>query len=192
MPRFFSAHGGFCDVPEGKWYTGPVNWAAKNGITTGTSDVNSTFSPKNACIRADVVTFLWRAVGKPEAIGRTPFTDVDYMQYYYTPVIWALGKNVTNGTSEQSFSPKKTCTRGEITTFLWRLAGKPAPKTAENPFADVESDKFYFDAVLWAVENGVTTGTSITTFSPNDICTRAQVVTFLYRVTDAGVLSERQ
>ncbi len=109
------------------------------------------------------------------------FTDTEPSAFYYTPVLWAVSKGITKGTSRTTFSPDDTCTRGQIVTFLWRAMGSPKPKTATNPFTDVKKSDFFYKAVLWAVENGITAGTSKTTFSPNDGCTRGQVVTFLWR-----------
>jgi hypothetical protein len=111
----------------------------------------------------------------------TVFTDVDEDAYYAEAVAWAVANEITKGTSETTFSPDDDCTRAQVVTFLWRYAGKPEPTTAENPFTDVEEDTDYYKAILWAYENGITTGTSETTFSPDDTCTRAQVVTFLWR-----------
>lgn len=109
-----------------------------------------------------------------------PFTDVKSTAYYYEPVLWAVENNITGGTSATTFSPNASCTRGQIVTFLWAAAGRPEPKSANNPFTDVKSSAYYYKAVLWAVENGITSGTSATTFSPNNTCTRGQVVTFLW------------
>ncbi len=114
---------------------------------------------------------------------RNPFNDVKQGAYYYDPVLWAVNHRpqITNGTGPNNFSPENTCTRGQIVTFLWRAAGEPEPKSTNNPFTDVSKAAYYNKAVLWAVEQGITNGTSATTFSPNDPCTRAQVVTFLWR-----------
>ena len=109
------------------------------------------------------------------------FQAVAMDQYYAVPIGWALDKGITNGTSNVDFSPMASCTRGQVVTFLWRAAGKPAPKSSSNPFSDVKKGDYYYDAVLWAVEKGITNGTSATTFSPNQNCTRGQVVTFLWR-----------
>ena len=129
------------------------------------------------------MTFLWRAAGTPEPAGtKNPFQDVKADQYYYKAVLWAVENGVTAGTSTTKFSPNTTCTRGQIVTFLYRFAEKPAVSGAANPFKDVAAGQYYYEAVLWAVENGVTAGTSSTKFSPNAVCTRAQVVTFLYRL----------
>ena len=113
--------------------------------------------------------------------SRNPFQDVPSDAYYFEAVNWAVANNVTNGTSETTFDPDETCTRGQIVTFLWRREGKPAPTGANNPFADVKPSAYFGSAVLWAVEKGITNGTSETTFEPNEGCTRAQVVTFLFR-----------
>ena len=170
----------FQDVPSDAYYFEAVNWAVANSVTNGTSE--TTFSPNVGCTRAQVVTFLWRAAGQPEPTeGTNPFTDVKEGTYYYKAVLWAVEKGITNGTSETTFDPDETCTRGQIVTFLWRRAGKPAPTGANNPFADVKPSAYFGSAVLWAVEKGITNGTSETTFEPNEDCTRAQVVTFLFR-----------
>ena len=123
---------------------------------------------------------LWmsrRALRVPE----NPFTDVDTDDYFYKAVLWAVEKGITEGATATTFNPKGSCTRAQVVTFMWRAAGEPAPETAENPFVDVPADKYYHDAVLWAVENGITAGTSKTKFTPGNACTRAQIVTFLYR-----------
>ena len=170
----------FQDVPDDAYYFEAVNWAVANNVTSGTSE--TTFSPNVGCTRAQVVTFLWRAAGQPEPTeGTNPFTDVKEGTYYYKAVLWAVEKGITNGTSETTFDPDETCTRGQIVTFLWRREGKPAPTGANNPFADVKPSAYFGSAVLWAVETGITNGTSETTFEPNEDCTRAQVVTFLWR-----------
>ena len=109
-----------------------------------------------------------------------PFDDVNLESYYGEAVMWAVANGITNGTSDTTFSPNATCTRAQIVTFLWRSQKSPAAGTA-NPFTDVAADAYYNTAVLWAAENGVTGGTTATTFSPNANCTRAQIVTFLYR-----------
>ena len=182
-PQSFAAEG-FVDVPENQYYYAPVLWAVKHEpqITNG---VNSThFAPADTCTRAQVVTFLWRAMGKPEPESSTnPFKDVDSSMYYYKPVLWAVEQGVTNGTSASTFSPDKGCTRGQVVTFLWRALGQPAPASVSNPFEDVPGSQYYFEPVLWAVAHTpqITNGTSATAFSPNATCTRGQIVTFLYR-----------
>ena len=170
----------FRDVDKDAYYAAAVDWAVSNEITNGTSA--STFSPEEGCTRAQVVTFLWRAAGKPDPASSTnPFTDVKPGAYYYNAVLWAVEKGITNGTSGTTFSPDETCTRAQIVTFLWRYEEQPVPTGTSNPFADVRTSAYFGSAVLWAVEKGITNGTSATTFDPEDTCTRAQVVTFLYR-----------
>ena len=170
----------FDDVPSGAWYYGAVQWAVENGITSGTS--SSTFSPDRPCTRGEVVTLLWRAMGEPEADASScPFTDVQTGDYCYDAVLWAAESGITTGTSATSFSPGLVCTRAQVTALLWRAMGEPETQTDGNPFADVQAGDYYCKAVLWAVENGVTTGTSSAAFSPDTACTRAQAVTFLYR-----------
>ena len=156
-----------------------MNWAVAQGITAGTTA--TTFSPNNPCTRAQAVTFLWRAAGSPAPENSTmSFTDVAEGSYYHDAVLWAVENGITKGTSDTAFSPNATCTRAQIVTFLWRSQKSPASDSV-NPFTDVAADAYYANAVLWAAENGVTSGTTATTFSPNNNCTRAQIVTFLYR-----------
>ena len=158
----------------------PIDWAVVNRITAGTSA--TTFSPKASCTRAQFVTFLWRTSGQPEpTTTENPFTDVKAKAYYYKAVLWAVEQGITSGTSATTFSPNEPCTRAQVVTFLWRMEGSPEPTQTENPFTDVKAKAYYYTAVLWAVEKGVTSGTSQTTFSPKGFCTRAQCVTFLYR-----------
>ena len=171
----------FVDVPADAYYYDAVAWAVENKITDGTSDI--TFSPDAGCTRGQIVTFLWRAAGCPEPKSSVnPFTDVEEGAYYSKAVLWAVENGITDGTGDgTTFSPDLTCTRDQTVTFLWRAAGKPAV-TADKSFTDVSADAWYATAVAWAVENGITDGTGDgTTFSPADDCTRAQIVTFLYR-----------
>ena len=170
----------FPDVQDpGKYYYTPVLWAAANNITNGVE--GGLFAPGNTCKREQVVTFLWRAMGSPEPTSADcPFEDVAEGKYYYKAVLWAVENGITTGKSATRFAPKDTITRAEFVTFLWRTEGKPGYSTS-NPFYDVSSGSYYYDAVLWASENGVTTGKSATKFAPKDPCTRGQVVTFLYR-----------
>ena len=175
----------FADVPDGTWFTDAVLWAVEHEITNGTGE--AAFSPDRGCTRGQVATFLWRAYGSPSfSLGMNPFTDVEEEQYYYAPVLWAVENGVTNGLSPDSFGPDKTCTRGQVVTFLWRAAGSPEPESDENPFTDVKENDYFYKPVLWAVENGITNGTSDTSFSPGNTCTRAHVVTFLYRSRSAA------
>ncbi len=169
----------FTDVPADAYYYDAIRWALDKGVTSGITA--TTFNPGGICTRAQTVTFLWRAVGSPEpTTTNCPFTDVTKGTYYYNAVLWATEKGITVGTSTTTFSPEDTVTRGQTVTLLWRTAGK-FTVTATNPFGDVNVDDYYANAVLWAVSKDITTGTSTTTFSPADGCTRAQIVTFLYR-----------
>ena len=117
---------------------------------------------------------------EPEKPVESPFTDVQTTHWFFAPVLWAKETGVTGGKTATTFAPDESCTRAQVVTFLWAANGKSAPKTTSNPFTDVPNDAWYLQPVLWAVENGVTGGTSPTTFGPDDYCTRAQVVTFLY------------
>ena len=169
----------FEDVPEDAFYHDAVLWAAANGITTGTSA--TTFEPESVCTRGQIVTFLWRAAGCPEpASSVMSFDDVKAGDFYYDAVLWAAEKGITTGTSATTFDPDAFCTRGQIVTMLNRYLGGKAAST-KNPFDDVTEGAFYYDAVLWAAEMEITTGTSATTFEPDATCTRGQIVTFLYR-----------
>ncbi len=170
----------FTDV-TGDYYYNAVLWAYSEGITTGTT--GTTFSPYNVCERCQIVTFLWRAAGSPEVSEdvENPFTDVTEDDYFYTAVLWAVENGITTGTTDTTFSPYDECERCQVVTFLYRFSGEPElSEDVENPFTDVTGD-YYYNAVLWAVENGITTGTTDTTFSPYNVCERCQIVTFLYR-----------
>ncbi|MBM6925500.1 S-layer homology domain-containing protein [Pseudoflavonifractor phocaeensis] len=178
----------FADVADGAYYYDAVIWAVNHQpqITNGTNAAGTLFSPDMSCTRAQVVTFLWRAMGQPQPKStHNPFTDVDETAYYYQAVLWAVEQGITNGTNAAGtlFSPDATCTRGQIVTFLHRTEKTPEPQTEDNPFQDVSGSAYYYDAVLWAVEIGVTNGTNAagTFFSPDATCTRSQIVTFLYR-----------
>ena len=180
VPVASAADSTFTDIAPDAYYYDPVLWAVENSITAGTS--TTTFSPDATCTRGQVVTFLWRSNGSPEPKAAScPFKDVISGAYYEKAVLWAVENNVTAGTSATSFSPDASCTRGHVVTFLHRAQGKPAISSSSCPFKDVETGAYYYDAVLWAVENNVTAGTSATTFSPDTTCTRGQIVTFLYR-----------
>lgn len=164
-----SAAPSFTDISADAYYTEPVTWAVAQGITSGTT--STTFSPNNACTRAQIITFLWRAAGSPEPEAPCAFTDVKADAYYAQAVAWAAEKGMVSGTT---FSPDAPCTRLMAVEFMWKQAGSPSASDAS--FTDVSSD-----AVNWAVEAGVTGGTTADTFSPDTTCTRAQIVTFLYR-----------
>ena len=167
----------FYDVPNGAYFYEAVKWAVENGITTGVG--NDLFAPEQPCTRAQIVTFLWRAAGSPEPKTASSFTDVPANAYYAKAVAWAVENGITNGMTATMFAPDATCTRGQSVTFLHRALKGTASGNAN--FTDVKSDAFYADAINWAVANNVTNGTSNTTFSPNADCTRAEIVTFLYR-----------
>lgn len=170
----------FDDVKPEAFYFDAVQWAVKNGITNGTG--KSTFSPNDVCSRYQIVMFLWRAAGQPEAKAAVSFADVKPGDIFYEAVQWAVERGITNGTSSTSFSPFAPCTRGQIVTFLYRSAGSPAI-SGTCDFSDVSAGSFCHDAVIWASSEGITKGTSAGRFSPNEGCTRAQVVTFLYRAS---------
>ena len=169
----------FTDVRAEDYYYDAVLWAAQEGVTGGTSD--TLFAPNAGCTRAQAVTFLWRAAGSPEPKSADlPFTDVPADAYYAKAAAWAVENNVAKGVSETAFAPDTSCTRAQIVTFLWRAQQSPA-SGGENPFTDVPAAAYYYNAVLWAVENDVAKGVSETAFAPNDNCTRAQIVTMIYR-----------
>ena len=168
----------FGDVSTDAYYYKAVQWAQEKGITDGIS--SDLFGPKQPCTRSQIVTFLWRAAGSPEPKGTAAgMTDVVPGSYYAKAVAWAVENGITTGTAEGKFSPDATCTRAQAVTFLARAQNATA--TGKTAFSDVPADSYFADAVAWAQANGVTTGTSETTFSPDSDCTRAQIVTFLYR-----------
>ncbi len=168
----------FVDVPSDAFYANAVNWAVENEITTGVG--NNRFDPNGQCTRGQVVTFLWRAAGKPTVSANVSFSDVQPGAFYYEAVKWAVANGITTGVGGNRFAPNDTCTRGQVVTFLHRAANSPAASTISS-FTDVPTTAFYYNAVNWAVANGITTGVGGNRFAPNDTCTRAQVVTFLYR-----------
>lgn len=173
---------GFTDISSDKYYFDAINWAVGSGITLGTTE--STFSPNDVCTRAQIVTFLWRAAGRPVYNdGVLQFVDVPQSAYYYNAVKWAERNNITEGTDSTHFSPNATCTRAQIVTLLMR-ANRFTDDAPKVDFVDVTDGSYYYKAVCWATKYGVTLGTDATHFSPNAGCTRAQVVTFLYRAKD--------
>ena len=159
----------FTDVTADAYYAAPVEWAVTQGITSGTSD--TTFSPDDTCTKAQIITFLWRAAGSPEPQNNAAFSDVATDAYYAKATAWAAENGMAEGST---FDPEAPCTRLMSVEFMWKQAGSPS--AAQANFSDVSSD-----AINWALEQGVTSGTSDTTFSPDDTCTRGQIVTFLYR-----------
>ncbi len=168
----------FVDVKTGDYFYDAVLWAVGKGITNGTSA--ETFSPEAPCTRAQIVTFLWRAAGSPVVNYAMDLSDVAGDAYYAEAVRWALSEGITTGTSDHTFSPDAVCTREQAVTFLWRAAGSPAV-SGESAFEDVGADAYYASAVAWAAQNGVTNGISQALFGTGSDCTRAQIVTFLYR-----------
>ena len=167
----------FYDVPNDAYYYEAVKWAAENGITGGVG--NSLFGPNQPCTRAQIVTFLWRAAGSPVVNYAMNMTDVAEDAYYGEAVRWALSEGITTGTGDGKFSPDATCNRAQSVTFLFRAIGKIVDSKAE--FSDVLADSYYANAVAWAVENGITNGIGDGMFGPDNSCTRAQIVTFLFR-----------
>ena len=167
----------FYDVPNNAYYYEAVKWAQEKGITGGIG--NGLFGPNQPCTRAQIVTFLWRAAGSPEPKAMSSFADVSTDAYYAKAVAWAVENGITTGTGDGKFSPDATCTRAQSVTFLFRAIGKLVDSKAE--FSDVLTDSYYANAVAWAVENGVTNGIGDGLFGPDNSCTRAQIVTFLFR-----------
>jgi hypothetical protein len=168
----------FKDVSEGDYFYDAVKWAVENDITNGMPD--GSFAPSASCTRAQVATFLWRAAGSPDTADSANFADVQSGSYYEKAVAWAAANGITLGTGSDTFSPDAVCSRGQIVTFLARYAdGKPSAESSR--FSDVSSNDYFADSVQWALENKITEGTSAEKFSPYADCTRAQVVTFLYR-----------
>jgi S-layer homology domain. len=159
--------GGFTDVKTGDYFADPVLWAVEKKITAGTSA--TTFAPNATCTQSQILTFLWRAKGEPKPTGTVSGT-----QYYATAAQWAKEQGLTD-----NFSAEADCTRAMVVTYLWKLAG--SPKTGTSNFSDVPTNADYAQAVAWAVEQGITSGTGNGQFSPNSTCTRGQIVTFLYR-----------
>ena len=167
----------FSDVSTSAYYYEAVKWAQEKGITGGIG--NGLFGPNQPCTRAQIVTFLWRAAGSPEPKSMSSFSDVSADSYYAKAVAWAVENGITTGTGDGKFSPDATCTRAQSVTFLFRAIGKLVDSKAE--FSDVLTDSYYANAVAWAVENGVTNGIGNGLFGPDNSCTRAQIVTFLFR-----------
>lgn len=167
----------FTDVPDTAYYAEAVNWAVAKKITGGVG--NGLFAPNDPCTRAQIVTFLWRAAGSPVVNYAMNMTDVAEDAYYGEAVRWALSEGITTGTGDGKFSPDATCNRAQSVTFLFRAIGKIVDSKAE--FGDVLTDSYYANAVAWAVENGITNGIGDGLFGPDNSCTRAQIVTFLFR-----------
>lgn len=175
--EFAAVRQAFEDVSEDAYYADAVDWAVRNGVTNGVAE--GVFAPDASCTRAQAVTFLWRAAGAPVTSGECVFTDVDSSDYYYDAVVWAVANGVTDGIGNGLFAPDAVCTRAQIVTFLYRMAG--SPEADGTVFGDVAADSYYASAVSWAVSGGVTNGVGNGLFAPDNVCTRAQIVTFLYR-----------
>ena len=175
----------FSDVPANKYFYLPVIWAShSNPLITGGTDATH-FSPDKTCTREQIVTFLWKSAGAPDWFDENttnPFTDVKPGKYYEKAVLWTVEKGITGGVSANKFGVGKPCTREQAVSFLWKNAGSPEPETEECPFSDVQKGKYYYKAVLWAVENGITGGVGGGKFGVGKPCTRAQIVTFIYKV----------
>ena len=178
--------GPFADVPDGAFYADAVLWAYSHSpqIVSGTNADH--FSPSLPCTRAQVLTCLWNAMHTPEADWASSlFVDVPEEKYFFKPVLWATQNGITGGADPTHFNPKGSCTRAQVVTFLWAASGKPEPTDTEHLFEDVQENKYYCKAVRWAAAEGITGGTDPTHFSPNKPCTRAEVVTFLYKLLAA-------
>ena len=191
----------FNDVEESSPFYDAIMWAVGTGIAQGASE--TMFDPNSYSSRGQTVFYLWRAVGSPQVV-RSPsqiepewlppetgdtaqnsaseisFTDVKESDEYYQAILWASQNGITNGTSSTTFEPDARVTRGQAQTFLYRLAASPEA-TGENPFMDVEAGRYYYQAILWAVQNGIARGTTEMTFEPNGTLTKAQILTFIYR-----------
>ena len=175
----------FTDVPTTAYFYDAVEWAVAKGVTAGKTE--TTFAPNESCTRAQAVSFMYRAAGKPAVDGTVqPFTDVKPADYFATPVQWALENSITAGVTADKFGPNNPCTRGQIVSFLYRAAGSPEIGEVENPFKDVKDSDYFYNAVLWAVKNGITAGMSADKFAPNNKCTRGQIVCFLERYYNKG------
>ncbi|MBR3867665.1 MAG: S-layer homology domain-containing protein, partial [Butyricicoccus sp.] len=170
----------FSDVGANSYYATPVNWAVSEGITAGTGN-GSTFSPDDTCTHAQILTFLWRAAGSPEKdFLYNPFDNISENAYYFKAAVWAYEKGMMTLTDDSGFEPNKACTRAATVEYLWRYAGRPSAQLVS--FTDVSVNSSMIHSISWAVDHGVTAGTgSGSTFSPNETCTRGQIVTFLYR-----------
>ena len=176
----------FTDVSESDWFYDAVIWATTQTppITSGTTP--TTFAPNKNCSRAEVVQFLWNAAGQPVETGvENPFTDVKDTDWFYNAVMWAVKNNITKGTTPTTFAPSKTCTRCEVVQFVWNTKGQPAGSGDISKFTDVPADSWYAAALSWAIEKGVTSGTTPTTFAPDKKCSRAEIVVFLYNARTA-------
>ena len=167
----------FSDVSSGDYYADAVSWAVKKGITNGVGD--NKFAPNASCTRGQMVTFLYRMAGEPAVSGSVNFSDVAADSYYVDAIAWAVAKGITNGTGDGLFAPDAKCSRAQMATFLFRMAG--GSNAGDSGFADVDEGAYYADAIAWAVANGITNGVGSGKFAPDVECTRGQMVTLLYR-----------
>ena len=170
-----STVGGFVDIKSSDYFADAVLWAVERSITSGTS--KTTFSPNATCSKAQILTFLWHANGSPEPTAANPFIDIKTSNYFYKAALWAAEKGLVSGST---FGANTDCTRAMTVEYLWKAAGSPTP-SANASFTDIPTNADYAQAVAWAVENKITSGTGGGNFSPNATCTRGQIVTFLYR-----------
>lgn len=166
----------FEDVSVNAYYYEPVNWAVENGITSGTSE--TTFSPNQTCTQAQILTFLWRAANEEVAVFESPYSNstITADKYYYQPMLWAWSRGLLD---DVDLNPQAECRRSDVVNYLWKLSDKP--DAVGNAFNDVPEDADYANAVVWAVNEKITSGTGENTFSPESSCTRGQIVTFLYK-----------
>ena len=170
----------FEDVPAGAYYAEAVDWAVENGVTGGIDETH--FAPSLSCTREQIVTFLWAVHGRPEPKGAgTTFSDVSSKAWYYKSVMWAVENGYTGGVGDGVFGVGQTCTRAEAMTFLWASKGRPEPDSTVSPFRDVSNGDWFGNAVLWAAEQGVTAGIGDGLFGVTNSCTRAQIITFLFK-----------
>ena len=172
----------FADVKHGAYYYNAVQWAYfhQPQITSGTDEAH--FSPHKVCTREEFVTLLWAAQGKPTPTQtENPFRDVKASKYYYRPILWAVERGITSGVRPDAFGIGLSCTREQAVTFLWTAMGRPEPTLTEHPFTDVRANRYYAKAILWALENGITSGMTATTFGVGQPCTRAQAAVFLFK-----------
>lgn len=166
----------FSDVSVNAYYSNAVKWAVEEGITSGTGD-GTTFSPNTTCTKAQILTYLWRANGSPDPTKTNPFTDIKTTDYFCKAALWAVEKGLVSGST---FGANTDCTRAMTVEYMWKAAGSPA-SAGKADFDDVPANADYAQAVAWAVEKSITSGTGNGNFSPAATCTRGQIVTFLYR-----------
>ena len=171
-----AAVAGFGDVEQDHFFAAPVQWMVENEITTGTAP--GCFSPYATTTRAQAAAFFHRSLGEPNGGGES-FVDVNPGDWFRDAVAWMVNEGITTGTTATTFSPEKPVTRGEMAAFMWRAEGRP--NAGSEPFTDVGGHDYFRDAVAWMVNEGITTGTTATTFSPYKVLTRGEIATFLYR-----------